>query len=337
MQTPPSIDRRFFQNNVDALQRMGCDVAKVCAHHGLAYPLAAAGDRIPLESVSRLYDCIAESLQDPAFMYRLVNEAFPEGAGILYDLLICCPTPQDALRLTCRYSAIASDVVAYSIHERGRHVDLLVTPNRSSYVSLHQIEAAVFVPLLQYRRFLPVSRTAPVAEVFFTHAPRFALADYAKHYQCPVHFGQPRNGLRWQRDALHITLPGADTRLQAYYRTTAERYESALVADDMLPARVQRLFLQRMAFGEPDRADIARALNTSVRTLQRQLHELGLSYRALIEDVRFSVARQELTLSDRPVQEIAFLLGYADVRSFRRAFQRWAGAAPMEYRSLQRG
>lgn len=331
----PSVDRRFFLNAVDAIARIGVDLPALCARRGVANPLDEPGERIPLRAVSHVYDLIGEELNDPEYVYKVTSQASLEGAGTLFQLVSCCATMLDAVRLVCRYSSIASDVVAYSIHERGHHVDFLVTPNRNVYVTLHQVEAAVYV-LTQYRRMTPASRGPLVVEAYFGHGPRFPAARYEQHFGCPVHFGQQRTGLRLSRAALDTPLPGADERLQAYYRSVAERYESSIGAGDALPKRVQRLFLQRMAFGEPDREDIARALNTSVRTMQRQLREQGASYRELIESARLSAGKQELLASERPVHEIAFLVGYADVRSFRRAFQRWTGQAPADFRREER-
>jgi len=331
MQTGPSVDRRFLLNAFSALAGIGADVPAICARAGLACPLDAPGERIPLALISPVYDRIAVELGDPEYVYKVTNPASIQGAGTLFQLVTCCATPLEAIRLVCRYSSIASDVVTYSFSERGQHVDFLVQPNREVYVSAHQLEASLFV-LTQFQRFLPPTRDAMLQAVWFTQAPRFPVTRYERHFGCPVLFHQQRNGARLLRRALDTPLPGADARLQDYYRSVAERYESGLAAGDALPARVQRLFIQRMAFGEPDREDIARALNTSVRTLQRQLRELGMSYRELVEQARLAAAKQELLASERPVHEVAFLVGYADVRSFRRAFQRWTGLGPAEFR-----
>lgn len=333
--SPPSVDRRFFLNAVNAMKTIGVDVPSLCAQHALANPLDSPGERIPLALVSPVYDLIASASGDAEYVYKVTNQASLEGAGTIFQLVSCCATLFDAVRLVCRFSSIASDVVSYSFSERGRHVDFIVTPNREVYASAHQIEASLFL-LTQYQRMTPASRGPLLQEVWFTHAPRFAVARYEAHFGCPVLFNQQRVGARLLRGALDTPLPGADERLEDYYRSVAERYESSVMAGDTLPARVQRLFVQRMAFGEPDREAIARALNTSVRTLQRQLREAGLSYRELIEQARLGAATQELLTSERPVHEVAFLVGYADARAFRRAFLRWTGTAPADFRKQNR-
>ncbi len=331
MQIVPSVDRRIFLTIVDALALAGVDLPEVCARRGLANPLDVPGERIPIALVSVVYDCIGEESGDPEFAYKLVTPRSLEAGGTIFQLMTCCATMFDAIRLVCRFSSITSDVATLSFHERNKHVDFLITENRDAYVSLHQREVIPFV-LTRFQQMTPASRGPLFVEVWFKHAPRFPVARYEKYFGCPVLFNQQRNGARLLRNALDTPLPGADERLQAYYRSVAEHYESTVIAGDALQARVQRLFVQRMAFGDPDREEIARALNISARSLHRQLREIGLSYRELIEQARLNAAKQELLTSERPVHEIAFLVGYADVRGFRRAFQRWTGTAPAEFR-----
>jgi AraC-like DNA-binding protein len=127
----------------------------------------------------------------------------------------------------------------------------------------------------------------------------------------------------------------ADQRLAEYFRTVAEHYEVDMGIGDSLTAQVERLFIQRMAFGETDLKDLASTLSLSERSQQRQLAAEGTSYRAVTESARLSVAKQELRSSGRSLQEVAILLGYSDVRAFRRAFQRLTGLTPSAYRAGQ--
>lgn len=331
MSLVPSVDRRVFLTIVEALERIGVDMPAVCAQRGLDNPLDEPGERIPIAKVARVYDAISEEIADPELVYKVTTQARLEGGGTVFQLMLCCATLFEALRLVCRFSSLASDVAAISFHEKPDHVDLLVAENRDVYVSRHQLEAAVFV-ITRFRQLAPASRGPLLAEVWFRHAPRFPVERYEHHFGCPVLFNQQRDGTRLLRSALAAPMPGADERLQAYFHSVAEHYESTLMAGDSLQARVQRLFVQRMAFGDPDREEISRLLNISARSLHRQLSELGLSYRQLIKQVRLDAAKLELLSSERPVHEVAFLVGYADVRGFRRAFQRWTGSAPADFR-----
>jgi AraC-like DNA-binding protein len=70
----------------------------------------------------------------------------------------------------------------------------------------------------------------------------------------------------------------------------------------------------------------------STRTVQRRLEEHGTSYQDLVDDVRAAMARALLRDRARSIIDVAFELGYADLKGFYRAFRRWTGTTPAEFR-----
>jgi AraC-like DNA-binding protein len=101
-----------------------------------------------------------------------------------------------------------------------------------------------------------------------------------------------------------------------------------------LPASISQLALMSLAAGQAQIAWIASAAGLSVRTLQRRLAELGVDYSSLIDRVRFDSAQVLLADPGRNLIDIALELGYTDASSFTRAFRRWTGAAPSDYRKM---
>jgi AraC-like DNA-binding protein len=73
-----------------------------------------------------------------------------------------------------------------------------------------------------------------------------------------------------------------------------------------------------------------------VRTLQRQLAEAGITHEALVGRARYATAAAVLEETDLKILEIALDLGYSDHAHFTRAFRRWAGCSPQEYRRRRR-
>ena len=83
--------------------------------------------------------------------------------------------------------------------------------------------------------------------------------------------------------------------------------------------------------GQATLAQTAEAMGISARTLQRRLAEQDLSYSLLLDEMRFNKA-SELIQQQKKLSEVASCLGYADAGSFTRAFERWAGMSPLQYR-----
>ena len=91
-----------------------------------------------------------------------------------------------------------------------------------------------------------------------------------------------------------------------------------------------------LPYGRPTIERIAHQMGISVRTLQRRLRDFGTTFEALLDDIRCERALSLLGLGGASVIETAFVLGYSDVAHFTRAFRRWTGMAPRQYRSLAR-
>jgi AraC-like DNA-binding protein len=85
--------------------------------------------------------------------------------------------------------------------------------------------------------------------------------------------------------------------------------------------------------GEPKREAVAQALHVSQRTLQRRLQDEGTSFQRLLDDTRRELAEQYLAQPNLTLLEAAYLLGFADPSNFFRAFRRWFGLTPGEYRA----
>src|SRR4029079_12500683 len=85
--------------------------------------------------------------------------------------------------------------------------------------------------------------------------------------------------------------------------------------------------------GPPSLAAVAASLRTSRRTLQRRLADEGVSFADLVDDVRRALAEDYVRDPRRPLGEVAYLLGYAELSPFLRAFKRWTGRTPADVRA----
>lgn len=84
--------------------------------------------------------------------------------------------------------------------------------------------------------------------------------------------------------------------------------------------------------GHPGVREVALATGMSVRTFQRQLAQRGLTYSELVDEVRYDEARRRLANPGKRIKRVAVEVGFAEPASFTRAFRRWTGLSPREYR-----
>jgi AraC-like DNA-binding protein len=95
---------------------------------------------------------------------------------------------------------------------------------------------------------------------------------------------------------------------------------------------VKAVLIDMLPSGEATEETLAASLNVSRSSLQRRLRKEGTTYRAILQEVRCNLAERMLQDGSKTLNEISFLLGFADLSAFSRAFKRWTGMAPSKYR-----
>lgn len=172
--------------------------------------------------------------------------------------------------------------------------------------------------------------TAP-GEVLLRHAARPSTA-FGSVFDAKVTFGAPRYGLRFTDAALATPLRTANPNLLAVAESQVEAMLARIGAGDVV-RRVADVVRADLATGNVSVEHVAARLDTSVRTLTRQLKAEGTTYRDVVDDVRRGLAHEHLRVAGLKTADVARLLGFAEPNTFVRAFKRWYGVAPSDYRA----
>lgn len=169
------------------------------------------------------------------------------------------------------------------------------------------------------------------ADVFLSRKPPQDLEIYRRFYRAPLRFNADRNAIVFPSIWLDHRLPGANTFLHRHLEQEARRRHVLHNPEIVNELRGQiRNSLQSGGFCIDE---IARRLCIHERTLHRRLRDQGTSFRHELESIRYELAKQLLTDSTMSVSKIASMLNYAHLSGFNRAFKRWAGITPCEWRT----
>lgn len=153
-----------------------------------------------------------------------------------------------------------------------------------------------------------------------------------------------RGGTQWQDDASAAVQDsadaGADDQSGAWPAGVGDHMrhgsEPTRAADARDFDRRVRQVVATLLAGGPLRPlhvhHVAESVRTSPRTLQRRLHGAGLTYARVVQQVRFEIARRMLRDPAQKIRDVARTLGYSDPAHFTRAFQRWTGLTPRDFR-----
>ncbi len=187
---------------------------------------------------------------------------------------------------------------------------------------------------LTFCRWLTGTPLLPL-EVSFQGQPPDDLEPYRQLFQAPLRFDARRYALLFREEDVEMPLPTANEALAQLHDRFAGEYLSRF-SDSKVMHRARQILCRLLPQGEPRREVVAQALCLSERTLQRRLQEEGSSFQQLLDDTRRDLAVQHLAQPDLAPLEIAYLLGFADPSNFYRAFKRWFGVTPGEYRLAAR-
>jgi AraC-like DNA-binding protein len=146
-----------------------------------------------------------------------------------------------------------------------------------------------------------------------------------------VIFDADTTRITWSRSDIMEPLVTGDRRLARINDEHTLAYLDSFLARSTTRDVVDKI-VERLPDGPPSQQQIASVLCVSNRTLQRKLREEGTSFKELLKDTRMQLARRYLRSPGRSVVETAYLLGFSEPSTFSRAFKRWTGVAPAEFR-----
>lgn len=118
----------------------------------------------------------------------------------------------------------------------------------------------------------------------------------------------------------------------SYFEPEMKRRIAELEVDDSISARVKNSLVELLPQGNGIIEDIAEKLNMTKRTLQRKLSEENTTFQKQLNRTREILAIHYLRNTDMTTNDMAYLLGYAELNSFLRAFTSWTGKTITEYR-----
>jgi AraC-like DNA-binding protein len=176
-------------------------------------------------------------------------------------------------------------------------------------------------------------RSIQPTRVDFEHAKPADIAPHKQLFKCPIYFQQPTNRIHFPLDVLQLPVSNSNERLYQALEPYLERErEARLIADELLP-QITHMVAARLGSGVPTLGEVCDQLNVSRRTLQRRLKELGIDFSELVEYVRRELAISYMKSTSYSISEISLLVGYSESASFTRAFRRWTGQSPQQYRT----
>ena len=327
----PKIDARMARFVVEDLRRRRIPVDGPLKEVGLTRSdLASPEGRLPYAPVIHLIERAATLAGDPSYGLHLAASLDARDHGLLGFLALNSPTLMDALINLQRYYQIVREG-EFEIERNGAQVAIRLREADPALRGFRQNSDFVVATLVRGCRDLTRHAISPIRVECVCEQPSEKV-EYADILGCPVKFGAEWTALVYSEETTRLPVQGADTKLLQILELTCQKIIGPTPEMEDLVREVRRFIVEGLPKGSANIDAIADELNISSKTLERRLAERGQSFSALLDETRCKAAKHYLEETDMRIAQVAYMAGYTEAAALVRAFKRWTGATPMQFR-----
>lgn len=285
--------------------------------------------------IERLFQARLRQWPDPMLGLHFAAQMEPAMSGLLGFMALSCPSILELHNTLRDFGGLVSNIFTTAItHLPGRVLWTLDFFYTDAAINRHSAEWVLSSCAALTQRLDPQA----LLEVHLGH-PALLVggkphADYAKAFNCPLVFNQPKSALVLDPQCLNRTSPNGNALVYETLCRQGRLLLEQLGARSTLADRVRREIRQLLSRGQVSRDEVCRRIGISHRHLHRQLQTTGSSYQTLLDELRMESARQHLARPDSDLNHLSTELGFASAKSFSRWFTTQQGSTPSEYRKL---
>jgi AraC-like DNA-binding protein len=314
---------------VEAVQRSGGDLRGRIAFDWRR--LGNPGARIEFEQFGRVLSAAVAVTGNEALGLHLANE-IPEGAvDLLAHMAAHAPNMREAVETASQFARLAMDDLLIRTRDEGDSFVVRYAFPRSTPLADRALSELMIGGLVRLARSFNGPSIVPRWAHFEHERPNHHL-EYMPSFGGNQRFGQAVTCIAFDRQIVDRPQLHQDPELYNLLRLEARRRVHRIATGQRPVTRLRQYLLAMPPSRIPEISTAARDLGMSERSLRRRLAADGTTYRDVVRSVLEASADRLLQNPTRAIKETATALGFADATTFHRAFKRWTGMTPSEYR-----
>lgn len=282
---------------------------------------------IPLESCLKLFDLVSQSFGDSSLGLKIGNKLGFDDLGKFGEILATCPNLGVLITKIDHYFGTYTNGIKILHARLDDNVHWLFTLD-PEFKDFRLQYTELIIAFLQKVIKMTAGENWTASEVHFEHTLWGKKSEMEKVFQTSLKFSMRHNALIFHKKILELPIktfsPEKNENINVY--KSAPNGNFAIVLKQVLKS----LSLE----GRPKLSEVSTMIGLGPRTIQRLLAKEGTNFRELVDLVCFERGADLLAQENKNLLQIALMQGYSDGASFSRAFKRWAGVTPSEYRSL---
>ncbi len=286
--------------------------------------------RIDVKLIDQLWADAVTIIDDPTFGVKMVEHWHPSMIGALGYAWLVSATLRHAMHRIDRYIHAISQGLNTTLEDTpaGLKLSVYVVGSIAIQPQQHTLMVAVLMHMCRFN----FGDELIAAEVCLARPKPDDAKDIIDYFRTDVHFDAEVDSLTISRADADSELSSANKQIALMHDEMLMKYLVEIKQGDIVQ-QVQAIILNHLADGQVTDKLVARALNLSERSLQRRLKEHETTFRVLLDGVREMAAKQYIKNPVNRMSDIAFLIGFSEQSAFSRAFKKWTGKSPVEYRN----
>ncbi|WP_428035944.1 AraC family transcriptional regulator ligand-binding domain-containing protein [Amphritea sp.] len=291
--------------------------------------LSKPGARFPTSRYGQILQMLAQATDNPRIALSLGEATQPRMLGSIGFLMATADTLGKAYQVLIDYLPLLLEGAIIQMEQTVEGTLFTLELNDPELQPVEYLLAC----LINWPRWL-TGHQIPVRHVRLEFPEPESPLPYQQFFAAEVEFDAPRNQLLFASDYLSLNCIDANPEMHQLHREFADSLLSKSAQQSALPAQTRNLIRRQLTEGNGcvRREQIAESVGLSLRTLQRKLGLLGTNFQDIYDQTRRETCLQLIQRGQLSFGEIAFQLGFSNQSAFQKAFKRWMGVAPSQYR-----
>lgn len=319
----------------ESLVRLNVDVQTIYKKMGVrSSHIQDTKSRLKHDATDRFW-AIAEEVTGNPNIGLLVAQNLPPYKGqVLEYLFLSSPTFGDGLRRALEYQRILSDVAQSYLNVDGDDAQLVMNTKVGSKLNRHFVQCLSY-GIIEFFESV-TNRQFKTTRLDFAFSDSGDPVEYQKTFNAEIRFNQEENIIHFNASALECPSIHAEPELLMLHEKVAGEHVARLEQQDLVQD-VRKIIGELLETQEVSLDMVAQHLGMTARNLRTALAAAETNFNQILSDYRSLLAKRLLVRTNESVEEIVYLTGFSEPSTFYRAFKRWTGQTPVEYRKEKKG
>lgn len=292
--------------------------------------ISNANARINVEHMDSVWSEAVKLIDDPTFGVKMVQYWHPSMMGALGYAWLVSSTLRRAMHRIDRYIHTVTEGLETKLEDTpaGLRLSFFIVGDITLQPQQHTLIIAVIMHMCRFN----YGDELVASQIHLARPAPEEPKDILDFFRTEVHFDADVDSITITRADSDIELSSSNKQIALMHDEMLMKYLVEIKKGDIVQ-QVQSIILDNLPDGQVTDKLVASELNLSERSMQRRLKEHKTTFRYLLDSVREMVAKQYIENPVNRMSDIAFLLGFSEQSAFSRAFKKWTGKSPVEYRN----